>query len=85
MQVESLKKSFGGDIIINGCIDSVNVLINGTKEETEIYTRHVIEVMKLGGGFILSPSHDYLLEETPVENVLAMYDVGLEMGKYDFG
>lgn len=83
MQAESLKKSFGGDIIINGCIDSVNVLINGTKEETESYTRHVIEVMKPGGGFILSPSHDYLLEETPVENVLTMYDIGLEEGKYD--
>lgn len=84
MQAESLKKSFGGAIVINGCIDSVNVLINGTKEETEAYTKHVLEVMKPGGGFILSPSHDYLLEETPVENVLTMYDVGLEMGGYDF-
>jgi uroporphyrinogen decarboxylase len=30
--------------------------------------------MRPGGGYILSASHDYLLEETPVENVLAMFD-----------
>jgi uroporphyrinogen decarboxylase len=30
--------------------------------------------MHHGGGYILSASHDYLLEETPVENVLAMFD-----------
>ena len=38
--------------------------------------------MQPGGGYILSPSHDYLLEETPVENVLAMYDTCLEEGGY---
>jgi uroporphyrinogen decarboxylase len=31
--------------------------------------------MMPGGGFVLSASHDKLLEETPVENVLAMFDV----------
>jgi uroporphyrinogen decarboxylase len=41
-----------------------------------------MEIMKPGGGYILSPSHDYLLEETPVENVLAMYDTALEFGSY---
>jgi len=34
------------------------------------------------GGYILSPSHDYLLEETPVENVLAMYDTAHQWGTY---
>ena len=38
--------------------------------------------MKPNGGYILSPSHDYLLEMTPVENVLAMYDTCYEIGAY---
>jgi len=27
-------------------------------------------------------SHDYLLEETPVESVLAMFDAAREWGRY---
>jgi len=38
--------------------------------------------MKPGGGFVASPSHDYLLEETPVENVITMYDAIKEFGDY---
>jgi uroporphyrinogen decarboxylase len=35
-----------------------------------------------GGGFIASPSHDYLLPETPVENVIVMYEAIKESGWY---
>ena len=45
-------------------------------------TRKTLDVMMPGGGYILSPSHDYLLEETPIENVLTMYDTCLEYGVY---
>ena len=69
-------------MIFNGCIDSVNKLIYGTKEECIEETKRVVNIMKPGGGYILSPSHDYLLEMTPVENVLAMYDTCFEMGAY---
>lgn len=30
--------------------------------------------MSQGGGYIAGASHDTILEETPVENVLAMFD-----------
>jgi uroporphyrinogen decarboxylase len=33
----------------------------------------VLDIMSPGGGYICSASHDYLLEETPVENVLQMF------------
>lgn len=82
MSAESLKKNFGGKIILNGAIDSVNKLIYGTEEECIETTREVLEIMKPGGGYILSPSHDYLLEMTPVENVLAMYDTCFTWGTY---
>ncbi len=83
MDPKSLKKSYGEKIILNGGIDSHNVLINGTPESTIEATKEAMKILKPGGNFILSPSHDYLLEETPVENILAMYDTAVEYGKYD--
>ena len=46
-------------------------------------TRETLDTMKPGGGYIVSASHDYLLEETPVENVLAMFDTARECGRYN--
>lgn len=82
MQAGPLKENFGGKIILNGMIDSVNKLIYGTKEDCIETTKEIVSIMKPGGGYILSPSHDYLLEMTPVENVLAMYDTCYEIGAY---
>ena len=82
MSAESLKANFGGQMIFNGCIDSVNQLIYGTVDSCIETTKRVVGVMKPNGGYILSPSHDYLLEMTPVENVLAMYDTCYEIGAY---
>ena len=41
-----------------------------------------IKIMKNGGNFIAGASHDYILEETPVVNVLTMFDTIAEYGKY---
>lgn len=77
-----LKSAFGNRIIFNGCIDTHNWLIDGTPELVRTRTREVLEIMKPGGGYIASPSHDYLLPETPVENVLALYETVREYGGY---
>jgi hypothetical protein len=44
--------------------------------------REVLEIMMPGGGYIGGASHDYILEETPVENVVAMFDTIRELGVY---
>jgi len=46
-------------------------------------TREVLEVMKPGGGYVAGASHDSILEETPLENVLTMFDTIRECGTYD--
>ena len=74
MQPAALKTRFGRQLLLNGCIDSHHVLIEGTPESVRRRTREVLDIMRPGGGHVLSASHDYLLEETPVENVLAMFD-----------
>jgi hypothetical protein len=82
MAPAALKAAFGGRVVFNGCIDTHNWLIAGTPELVRAKTREVLEVMMPGGGYIASPSHDYLLPETPVENVLALYETVREFGRY---
>ena len=77
-----LKRDFGGRITLMGCIDTHHLLIKGTPDLVRAGAREVIEVMKPGGGYIASPSHDYLLPETPVENVLALYETVQKYGMY---
>jgi uroporphyrinogen decarboxylase len=38
--------------------------------------------MMCGGGYVAGASHDTILEETPVENVVAMFDAIHEHGLY---
>ena len=82
MEPETLKAAFGDRIVLNGCIDSHHVLINGTPDLVRAKTRETLDIMKPGGGYIVSASHDYILEETPVENVLTMFDTAREYGRY---
>ncbi len=74
MDLAELKKNFGNNILFNGAIDSHHVLIDGTPETVKARTTQVLDIMAPGGGYIAGASHDTILEETPVENVLAMFD-----------
>ena len=74
MDLKELKRDFGDHILFNGCIDSNFVLIQGTPDYVRRETKRTIDIMGPGGGFVAGASHDYLLEETPVENVHAMFE-----------
>ena len=69
---------YGSDILFNGAIDSHHVLIKGTPQTVRDRTREVLTIMAPGGGYVAGASHDYILEETPVENVVAMFDAVAE-------
>jgi len=83
MDLRELKARFGEKILFDGAIDSHHVLIKGTPEYVRRQTRAVLEIMKPGGGYVAGASHDCILEETPVENVLTMFDAIREFGGYD--
>jgi uroporphyrinogen decarboxylase len=74
MDPASLKQDFGHLLVLNGCIDSHGLLIDGSVEEVRAGTRAVLAAMAPGGGFIAGASHDYILPEAPVANVVAMFD-----------
>jgi uroporphyrinogen-III decarboxylase len=82
MAPAKLKAAFGGRVVFNGSIDTHHWLIEGTPELVRAKTRETLAVMMPGGGYIASPSHDYILPETPVENVLALYETVQEFGWY---
>jgi uroporphyrinogen decarboxylase len=80
MEPSALKRDFGDRICFHGAIDHQHVLPNGTPEEVRAEVRRIVDIMAPGGGYCLAPSHDLLLAEFPLENIVAMYDEGYEYG-----
>lgn len=85
MDPARLKAQFGDKILLNGAIDSHHVLIRGNPTLVRETTRRILQFMKPGGGYVAGASHDTILEETPVENVVAMFDAIREFGPYGGG
>ena len=76
-----LKKTFGGRLPFHGCISTAGPVATGTVEETVAYCRNTLDIMKPGGGYCFAPTH-CLQDNSPTENVVAMYEVGAEYGVY---
>ena len=74
MEPAGLKRDFGGRLLLNGAIDSHHVLIKGAPESVRTETRRTLDILSAGAGYVAGASYDYILEETPLENVLAMFD-----------
>jgi uroporphyrinogen decarboxylase len=56
-------------------------MAHGTPEEVTETCRRILEVMMPGGGYCFAPSHQ-LQDNTPVENVVAMYEAAGKYGVY---
>jgi uroporphyrinogen-III decarboxylase len=82
MDLRELKQNFGRQLLFSGAIDSQHVLIEGTVDHVRRQTKAVLDIMMPGGGYVGGASHDYILLETPLENVLAMFDEIYESGRY---
>jgi uroporphyrinogen decarboxylase len=81
MDMEELKAEFGDRICFHGAIDNQQILPFGTVEEVRAEVRHCIDNLASDGtGYILAPCHN-LQVNTPVENILAMYDEAQRHGK----
>lgn len=82
MDLRLLKQAFGARIVFNGGIDSHHVLIEGTPATVARDTRAALKIMMPGGGYVAGASHDWILEDTPVANIVAMADAVQTFGKY---
>lgn len=76
-----LKKRFGNRLAFHGCISTAGPLAYGSVEDVVRNVRETLEIMMPGGGYILSPTHQ-IQDNSPTENVLAMYRTAHEVGVY---
>jgi uroporphyrinogen decarboxylase len=82
MNALELKRDFGDRLSFSGGIGTQYILPQGSLEEIQAEVRRVVKAFGPGGGYILSPGHPSLQTDVPVENIVAMYEAGLEYGKY---
>jgi len=82
MELEGLKRDFGGDLCFHGGVDNQRVLAFGTPEEVRAEVRHCIDALAYDRtGYILAPCHN-IQALTPVESIIAMYDEAQKYGKF---
>jgi uroporphyrinogen decarboxylase len=73
MQPEGLKRDFGDRIAFHGGLDTQSTLPFGSPKEVRAEVRHRTATLGRHGGYIIAPSHN-IQPDTPVENILAMYE-----------
>ena len=81
MSPRYLKETFGGRLAFHGCISTAGPVATGTVEETVAICRQTLETMMPGGGYCFAPTHQ-LQDNSPTENVIAMYETARRDGVY---
>jgi len=81
MAPEYLKKKFSGRLAFHGCISTAGPVACGGVEDVVAYCRKTLDIMMPGGGYCFAPTH-CLQDNSPAENVLAMYESALKFGVY---
>ncbi|MCC6422689.1 MAG: hypothetical protein IT447_04365 [Phycisphaerales bacterium] len=76
-----LKKRWGDKLTFHGCISTAGPVANGTVQDVRRDVRQTLQTMMPGGGYCLAPTH-CLQDNSPTENVLALFAAALEFGRY---
>jgi len=79
MDREGLKRDFGDRLVFHGAMDNQYTLPFGTVDEVRAEVLDNLRILGAGGGYILAPCHN-IQANTPVENVIAMYETGYQEG-----
>jgi uroporphyrinogen decarboxylase len=80
MDFDMIKTNFGKEIAFHGGIDIQFLLPSGTPQEVKAAVERAIDILGKDGGFILTSAH-YIQADTPIENVVAMYDAAYHYKK----
>ncbi len=75
MDPRALKKNYGDRLVFwGGGVDTQKTLAFGTPQQVRDQVRERIEIFGPGGGFVFCTVHN-VQANTPIENLLAMFDV----------
>jgi uroporphyrinogen decarboxylase len=72
----SLKERYGSRLAFHGGVSVTRLLPCGAPAEVGAGVKALVGTLGQGGGYVLASSH-HIQADTPVANVLAMYDPGL--------
>ena len=81
MSPRYLKDRFGGKLAFHGCISTAGAVAFGSVDDVDAEVRETLRIMMPGGGYALAPTHQ-LQDNSPVENVLSMYEAARKYGRY---
>ena len=73
MDPGELKREYGQHLTFYGAMDTQSILPRGTPEDVRREVRRLIDILGDNGHYIFTTSH-FLLDDVPVENVVAMYE-----------
>ncbi|MBN1809085.1 MAG: hypothetical protein JW909_08445 [Planctomycetes bacterium] len=76
-----LKTTFGGRLAFHGAISTAGAVAVGTADDVRSVVRDTLDIMMPGGGYALAPTHA-LQDNSPADNVAAMYEAALFYGVY---
>ncbi len=77
MDPETIRQKCKGRLAFCGLISTQQTLPHGTAEQCRQEARHRIDIIAKGGGYIFSPAH-CIQPDTPIENVLCIYEEALQ-------
>ncbi|MCX5731346.1 MAG: uroporphyrinogen-III decarboxylase-like protein [Deltaproteobacteria bacterium] len=80
MEREALKRDFGDKVVFHGGVDNQQTLPFGTADDVRREVADNLRILGSGGGYILAQCHN-IQAVSPVENVVALYETGLELGR----
>lgn len=81
MSPKYLKDKFGGRLAFHGCISTGGPVAFGTVDDVVEYCKDTLDIMMPGGGYCFAPTHA-LQDNSPTENVVAMYECAHKYGRY---
>lgn len=76
MEPVGLKEQYGDQLTFHGGIDIIKTLPRGTPQQVQQEVQARVKVLGQGGGYIMCSSH-HIQPDTPLENVLSMYEPSL--------
>jgi len=82
MDPETIRAKCKGRLVFCGLISTQQTLPYGTVQQCREEARHRLDVIAKGGGYIFSPAH-CIQPDTPLENILAIYEEALTKNLID--
>jgi len=78
MDPKFFKDTYGKQLAFFGAIDVQHLLPNESPAKVKSEVKRIANILGKNGGYVLAPAHN-IQPDTPVENILAMYEAVREM------